>query len=408
MERKQQTMKSRLPVLLGTMAAEFGLGSIYTWSLFNEPIAQSLKVPMSDVDATFSITSLCLALSTLFAGAIQKKAGIRRLGMLSGILLGAGLLLTARASSLAILYLTAGLLVGAADGIGYLAILSNCIQWFPEKRGLISGLSIGAYGIGSLVFKYVNEGMLESRGVSGAFLVWGIAAFVIVVAGAQPLKDAPEHTERSGALDGEENREFTRLQMLKTKEAYLLFVVLFTACMSGLYLIGVVSDLGQQLLGLSEETAAMAVTIVSLFNTAGRLVLGAVSDRTGRLPVVTGCLAVIAVLVLVLGFVPLNTGNQQLDFVVFLLCVGGVAACFGGIITVFPTIVGAFFGLNHQTTNYGIIYQGFGLGALAGTGIEVLTGGYATTFLVIAVLCVISILITRVLKKPQAFPPAES
>ena len=118
--------------------------------------------------------------------------------------------------------------------------------------------------------------------------------------------------------------------MLKTKEAYLLFVIVFTACMSGLYLIGIVKDIGVSMAGLDVATAANAVALVAIFNTIGRIILGALSDKVGRLKVVSGALFATAIAVTVLSYVELN-------YALFFACVAVIAFCFGGNITIFPS-----------------------------------------------------------------------
>lgn len=384
-------LDNRLFIIIGTVIAQIGLGTIYTWSLFNQPIADKFGFNLSKVAVTFSVTSFSLAFSTLFAGKLQDKIGIKKLTMLSGILLGVGLILTSKVNSLPMLYLTAGVILGAADGIAYLSLLSNCIKWFPEKKGLVSGISVGAYGTGSLIFKYINGYMIDSKGVSEAFLYWGIMAMILVVLGAQLIKDAPEVAITKTVY---EKNEFSVLEMLKTKEIYLLFIVFFTACMSGLYLIGIVKDIGVQLAGLNPLVAANAVAMVAIFNTAGRIILGTLSDKVGQIKVVVYSLVVTTISVAVLSFIPLNFG-------IFSACVSGIAFCFGGCITVFPPIVGEFFGINNQTNNYGVLYQGFGIGALCGTFIATLFGGFKPTFMVVGVLCLISIVIMSTIKAPH-------
>ncbi len=388
---KEKT-ENRWLIVLGTIIAQLGLGTIYTWSLFNQPLVDKFGWQLSGVTVTFSITSFALAFSTLAGGKLQDKLGIRKLISISGLVLGAGLILTSKVTSISMLYLTAGVIVGAADGIAYLTSLSNCIKWFPEKKGLISGISVGAYGTGSLIFKYINGGLISSVGVSEAFLYWGIIIMVLVVIGAQLIKDAPVIDTSANQSNGNINKkEFSVKEMLKTKEAYFLFVIFFTACMSGLYLIGIVKDIGVQLAGLTPAVAANAVAMIAIFNTAGRIILGALSDRLGRLNVILFTLAVTTVSVFVLSFV-------HLDFMIFFACVASIAFCFGGNITVFPTIVGDFFGLKNQTKNYGIIYQGFGFGALAGSFIAAIAGGFIPTFIIVGALCLVSIILTSIMK----------
>lgn len=391
----KNTNERRLLIVLGTIITQIGLGTIYTWSLFNQPLAAKFGWTLSKVAISFSITSFALAFSTLFAGKLQDKLGIRKLVAIAGIILGIGLILTSKVTSLSMLYITAGVIVGAADGIAYITSLSNCIKWFPEKKGLISGISVGAYGTGSLVFKYVNASLISSKGVSGAFLYWGIMAMILVIVGAQLLKDAPVAKTAVNSNNASNGNDFTVRQMLRTKQVYLLFIMFFTACMSGLYLIGVVKDIGVQLASLSPAVAANAVAMVAIFNTTGRIILGALSDKVGRLKVVMFGLTVTAVAVFVMSFVHLSYG-------IFFACVAGIAFCFGGNITVFPAIVGDFFGLKNHNKNYGIVYQGFGIGALVGAFIAAFLGGFKPTFMVIGILCIVSLIIAVTIKPPKS------
>ncbi|WP_342563961.1 OFA family MFS transporter [Paenibacillus sp. FSL R7-0345] len=390
-------------IVLGTVIMQMGLGTIYTWSLFNAQLVNKFGWELSSVSITFSITSFALAFATLFAGKLQDRFGLRRLTASAGIMLGLGLILSSQASSLPMFYLLAGLVVGYADGTAYITSLSNLIKWFPKNKGLISGVSVGAYGTGSLVFKYINGSLIESQGVSGAFLYWGIIVMIMVVIGSMLVREAPVPAPavaqavsgRTSAAGGTviPAKDYTVKEMLRTKEAYLLFVIFFTACMSGLYLIGIVKDIGMTLAGLDVAAAANAVAMIAIFNTAGRLILGALSDRMSRLKLLSITLAVTAAAMFTLSYATLNYG-------LFFTCVAAIAFCFGGNITVFPAIVSDFFGLKNHSKNYGVIYQGFGIGALSGSFIAALLGGFKPTFIIIGLLCVLACLIAVSLKAP--------
>ncbi|HDX9631633.1 TPA: OFA family MFS transporter [Bacillus cereus] len=377
-------------VVLGTVIVQMGLGTIYTWSLFNQPLVSKYGWSLNAVAITFSITSLSLAFSTLFASKLQEKWGLRKLIMIAGLALGLGLILSSQASSLLLLYVLAGVVVGYADGTAYITSLSNLIKWFPKRKGLIAGISVSAYGSGSLIFKYINAQLIESVGVSQAFIYWGLIVTAMIVIGACLIHQAADQ----GAVQETKTKEYTTKEMLGTKQVYLLFIMLFTSCMSGLYLIGMVKDIGVQLVGLSAATAANAVAMVAIFNTLGRIILGPLSDKIGRLKIVTGTFVVMATSVLVLSFVDLNYG-------IYFVCVASVAFCFGGNITIFPAIVGDFYGMKNHSKNYGIVYQGFGFGALAGSFIGALLGGFKPTFMVIGALCVVSFIIAIVIQAPK-------
>ncbi len=405
-------------IVLGTIIVQMGLGTIYTWSLFNQPLVDKFGWQLSSVAITFSITSFALAFATLFSGKLQEKWGIRRLIGTAGIVLGLGLMLSSQVSSLPLLYLLAGVVVGFADGTAYMTSLSNLIKWFPERKGLISGISVGAYGTGSLLFKYINGSLIGSVGVSMAFLYWGVIVLLMIVIGSRMIKEAvvseaPVSNTDAAPVSASANQavqagngqlepkdavpaiahNYSVKEMLKTKQAYLLFIMFFTACMSGLYLIGIVKDIGVQLAGLDLATAANAVAMIAIFNTVGRIILGALSDKVGRLKVLCGTFLVTAIAVAVLSFVPLTFG-------IFFAAVAAIAFCFGGNITVFPAIVSDFFGLKNHGKNYGVIYQGFGIGALSGAFIAAWMGGFKPTFIVIGILCLISFLIAVMIKPP--------
>ncbi|WP_317474335.1 MFS transporter, partial [Cronobacter sakazakii] len=137
-------------------------------------------------------------LSSSVAGKLQERFGVKRVTISSGVLLGLGLVLTSHASNLMMLWLSAGVLVGLADGAGYLLTLSNCVKWFPERKGLISAFSIGAYGLGSLGFKFIDSHLLASVGLERTFVIWGGMVMVMIIGGALLMKDAPNQPARTG------------------------------------------------------------------------------------------------------------------------------------------------------------------------------------------------------------------
>ncbi|WP_339170876.1 OFA family MFS transporter [Paenibacillus sp. FSL H7-0943] len=387
-------------IVLGTVIMQMGLGTIYTWSLFNAHLVTKFGWELNSVSITFSITSFALAFATLFAGKLQDRFGLRRLTATAGIVLGLGLILSSQANSLFMFYLLVGVIVGFADGTAYITSLSNLIKWFPNNKGLISGVSVGAYGTGSLIFKYINGGLIDSVGVSNTFMYWGLIVMGMIVIGSllvreAPVQAAPAPAGSTTATVMSSPKDYTVKEMLRTKEAYLLFIIFFTACMCGLYLIGIVKDIGVKLAGLDVQTAASAVAMIAIFNTAGRLILGALSDKMSRLKLVGASLAVTAAAMLTLSYATLNFG-------LFFTCVAAIAFCFGGNITVFPAIVSDFFGLKNHSKNYGIVYQGFGIGALSGSFIAVFLGGFKPTFVIFGLLCLLACIIAVSLKPPVA------
>ena len=158
----------------------------------------------------FSITSFALAFATLFAGRLQERWGLQRLIRVAGIVLGLGLVLSSQVTSLTLLYILAGFVVGFADGTAYITSLSNLIKWFPERKGLISGISVGAFGTGSLLFKYVNSALIGAVGPAQAFMYWGIIVLVLIVAGSFLIREAVVREQAPvSKTEGEAGRSYS-------------------------------------------------------------------------------------------------------------------------------------------------------------------------------------------------------
>jgi len=386
--------RTRWLTLFGTIITQFALGSVYTWSLFNSQLSQKLDAPISQVAFSFGLLSLGLALASSVAGKLQERFGVRNVTIGAGLLMAVGFFLTAHANSLFMLYLSAGLLVGLADGAGYLITLSNCVKWFPERKGLISACAIGAYGLGSLGFKFICSYLLSVNSLETTFIIWGGMAMVMIITGALLMKDAPKQQPNTPTSSGESVRDFSLAESMRLPQYWLLALMFLTACMSGLYVIGVAKDIGEGLVNLSTQTAANAVTIIAIANLSGRLILGVLSDKIARIRVITLAQVVSLVGMSILLFTSMN----QTTFFISIAC---VAFSFGGTITVYPSLVSDFFGLNNLTKNYGVLYLGFGIGSVMGSLIASLFGGFTVTFSLIMTLLVISLIISTTIRLPH-------
>ena len=384
--------RTRWLTLIGTIITQFALGSVYTWSLFNGALSAKLGAPVSQVAFSFGLLSLGLAISSSVAGKLQERFGVKRVTMASGILLGLGFFLTAHSNNLMMLWLSAGVLVGLADGAGYLLTLSNCVKWFPERKGLISAFAIGSYGLGSLGFKFIDTHLLETVGLEKTFVIWGAIVLVMIVFGATLMKDAPKQEVKTSS--GVVEKGYTLAESMRKPQYWMLAVMFLTACMSGLYVIGVAKDIAQSLAHLDAISAANAVTVISIANLSGRLVLGILSDKIARIRVITIGQVISLVGMAALLFAPLNA-------VTFFAAIACVAFNFGGTITVFPSLVSEFFGLNNLAKNYGVIYLGFGIGSICGSIIASLFGGFYVTFYVIFALLILSLALSTTIRQPE-------
>lgn len=400
MNQTQQAsyQRTRWLTLIGTVITQFALGSVYTWSLFNGQLSQKLDASVSQVAFSFGLLSLGLAVASSLAGKLQELFGVRNVTIGAGILMALGFWLTAHADNLMMLYLSAGILVGLADGAGYLMTLSNCVKWFPERKGMISACAIGAYGLGSLGFKFICGALLTHFGLEQTFIIWGLLAMSMIIIGALMMREAPQQSAANAIR--ERTRDYTLAQSVRLPQYWMLALMFLTACMSGLYVIGVAKDIGEGLVHLTTQTAANAVTVIAIANLSGRLILGVLSDKMARIRVISLAQIVSLTGMSVLLFTQMNETT-------FFLSVACVAFSFGGTITVFPSLVSDFFGLNNLTKNYGLIYLGFGIGSVMGSLVASLFGGFTVTFSLIMTLLVISLFLSLTVRLPQRDAPGK-
>ncbi|AKL97248.1 nitrate/nitrite transporter [Clostridium aceticum] len=384
-------------VVLGAVLLQVCIGSIYSWSLFNEPLMQTFGWQSNEVVLTFSIAVFVFAFTTIFSGRLQDKIGPKKVATIGGILYGTGLLLTSTATSIIQLYLYYGIVAGIGVGFAYVCPLSTCVKWFPEKKGFITGIAVGSFGLGSLVFKSIIEFFLDSKGISATFFYLGIIYLVLVVAGAQFLKVPPEGYAASIKKVNVSSDEinFTVKEMLRTKSFYLIWVMYLFATISGLLVIGLAKDIGIELANLEPHTAANAVAMIAFFNASGRLVWGSLSDKLGRIKVVSMMLAITAV-----GMIMMSI--TSLSFVTFFIYVAAITFCFGGFLAVLPTVTGEFYGMKNLGANYGIVYQAYGLSALVGPMVVTYVGDLKLSFIIAAILAIIGGLMSLMIKPPLA------
>lgn len=437
------THTNRWLVVLGTVLIQLAAGSFYAWAIFNNAfmlktggvvkVVGGVKkivggLPAASVSFTFTLGMLCLSLATLAGIPLAKKYGIRRVELVAAIIYGLsifGLMLIHKGSSIWTLWLFGGVLLGATNGVLYLATLTNAIKWFPEKKGLISGICVAAYGLGSFVFKYIDmwvaggNGTINAVNLNRVVLWWGILSLILGVVGSLMLVDAPDAPAASS--DADNSNDFTPKEMLHTSQAYMMFFCLTTAVMFMGLLGAAVTNMAaawtqspaEASVWAGSSAAAFFVAIVAIANTVGRFVMGWLSDIIGRKAVFF--ITYIIQLITLVALLVTKPGTMSMGMMY--LVVLAMAFCFGGNITVFPTYVSDFFGLTHTSRNYSIIYQGFGIGAIivgflmaSGNPLHpaavklangaVLTQNFPLVFKVLTVMVIISLLFFMIMKKP--------
>ena len=353
----------RWKVVVGAVMIQLCLGAIYAWSLFNQPLMEKFGWARDEVVLTFSITIGMFALSSVFAGKIQDKIGPRKVAIAGACLLGVGVCLTSYATELWQLYLCYGVIGGAGVGTTYVTPLATCVKWYPDKRGAISGIAIVGMGLGGMLFKPVITHFLDAYGVSQSFLFLGAIYMTFILLGALFLKLPPEGYQPEGWTppvgQGLQSKQATALEMLQTKQFYLLWVLYLVGCTAGLMVISIAKDIGVEYANLSPTSAANIIISIAIANASGRLFWGAFSDKVGRSRVLSAKYILTAGALLFLAFGPMNLFS-------FYACASILGFCFGGFLAVFPTVVADFYGTKHLGVNYGMLYLAYGSSAFIG------------------------------------------
>lgn len=388
---------NRWLVVLGAVLVQINLGAVYAWSLFNQPLIDKFGWAREDVVVTFSITIAVFAFVTIFAGKLQDQIGPRWVATIGGLLLGIGVMLSSQATSLSQLYLFYGVIGGIGIGMTYVCPLTACIKWFPDKRGFISGIAVAGFGLGGLVYKPVIGYLIELTGVSSSFLYMGIIYLVLVVAGAQLLKNPPKDVNLPANPSAvKKGNQFTAKQMLSTYQFYLLWFMFLFGSVSGLMVISFAVDIGVDLANLSLEQAGNAVMVIALFNATGRIVLGKLSDRFGRKNTLVAIYALTALIMIYM-----STG--VMNYPLFLIAVSLIGFCFGGFLALFPSVTADYYGTKNMGSNYGFMYQAYGLSAFVGPLI-VKALPFTQAFLLASLFCVIAIGMAKMVIRPEITP----
>ncbi len=395
----QDKVKNRWVVVLGAVLIQLCLGAVYAWSLFNAPIMKlHPDWKPSDVVMTFSITIFVFAIFTIIAGKIQDKIGPRWVATAGGIIMGVGIMLASQASTLTQLYLFYGLIGGAGIGAAYVCPLATCLKWFPDKRGLISGIAVAGFGAGALVFKPLILSFLGSYGVASTFLYLGAIYLVAVVIGAQLLVVPPAGYVPAGwtppAQGSGGGHDFSPGQMLGTMHFYILWIMYLFGATAGLMVIGLAKDIGTKLVQLGDAQAANAVVVVAIFNAAGRIIWGTLSDRLGRITSLLIMYILAALAMFAMSFMTMGYGS-------FLGLCSLIGFCFGGFLALFPSVTADYYGTKNVGTNYGMIFVAYGTAAIIGPKIGTAVA-FTQAFLIAGILCAIAAGLSMLVRKaPQ-------
>ncbi|MBC7360928.1 MAG: OFA family MFS transporter [Candidatus Aminicenantes bacterium] len=453
-------MKNRWFVVLGALIIQVSLGAVYIWSVFQTPLLTHFPAwKETHVTLPAQIILASFALAVILAGRIQDRVGPRPVATAGGLMLGLGLILAKFTASfpsstaLIWLILTYSVLGGLGIGAAYVCPIATCVKWFPDKRGLITGLAVAGFGAGAFFFAPLARGLISGGfyqlfgknlfrlpevGLFNTFLVLGVIFLATITLGAIFLKNPEPGYKPAGWNPPAQSVsaaslkvDFSPSEMFRTWQFWLLWGVYLTGCAAGLMIIMKASPIWQSF-ALSNLTSgldpaqfnqiasagALAVSILAIFNSLGRIVWGKISDLAGRKATL---LAMFTLCGLTMLFF-----NSFKNYSLFLIGISLIGLCFGGFLAVFPAVTADFFGTKHYGTNYGWMFSAYGMGGIlgpylaaglmktaaiisfqefdsTGQGLKksIVVGNYSQAFLVAGVLCLAAAAALTFLKKPS-------
>ncbi|MGA0333086.1 MAG: OFA family MFS transporter [Kiritimatiellia bacterium] len=440
--------KNRWLIAASAVGIHISIGSVYAYSAWKMPMENTFGWSAVQTTSAFSIAIFFLGISAAFLGRVIERKGPRTGGLLSAVFFSLGLAgagLACQLQSLGLFYLCYGVIGGIGLGLGYIAPISTLVKWFPDRRGLATGLAIMGFGFGGLVCTLMIDQFVpktgemevplsathaeilspttvsqvppqvethrvvlyEAKDIQNAFYKLGIIYFLIMLPGALYIAPPPEGYEahfvqRTGKKIQPVHRELSAAQALRTPGFYGLWLMLFLNVSCGIAVIANAKKMGYEMVHLSVELASVLVMGISLFNGIGRLFWASLSDRLGRANTFT------AFFVIQLIAFPLlaNLGNYPFAFmgVTFL-----ILTCYGGGFSCIPAYISDLFGLKELPTIQGLLLTAWSLAGIAGpllnSTVVARTQSYQQSLYifgaVFAIALIISLLMKRELKRVQ-------
>lgn len=395
----QQT-KNRWLIVLAAIGIHISIGSVYAWSVLTKPIMQAMGFSLKEVTWTFSLAILFLGTSAGFLGTYVEKYGPRRSGLISMCFFVSGLLGTAYAltqHSLLLLYLFYGVIGGIGLGTGYITPVSTLVKWFPNNRGLATGLAIMGFGFASLVAGPLMQILIAKYGLVENFVILACIYAVVMTASALYLEPPKQETAAGkGKFKAKmpERVQYTVKEAMHTWQFYALWWIFFTNITCGIGLLAVASPMAQEVIGMSPIAAASMVGIIGLLNGGGRIVWSTISDYIGRANTYLAFFVIEIVAFYLLGGVNESFMFQLLVFIII--------TCYGGGFSCMPAYLSDLFGTKQLSAIHGRILTAWGLAGIAGplllSVIYERTHSYSFTLYFFSACFVVSLLLAVVLK----------
>lgn len=370
-------MNRRL-VIFGAVLIQLALGAIYAWSVFTPWLVKE-GWTRAETQWVFSTGLVAFAVSMVFAGRKLAAWGPQRLAVAGGIVFGLGYFLSGVTGGDGFwpLLILIGLVSGIGVGLVYVVPIAVGMRWFPDKKGMITGLSVAGFGFGALLWVKLAGSwghLIDHIGLSGTFMAYGVALAAMIIAGALWMKFPPPdwkpegyNEDRSASEDAPGEQEFASSEMLGKVQFYLIFLTFAFSSGAGLMSIGLMKLYPMEALQNARIPEARASAIAgtamavffSLANGLGRILWGVLSDKLGRktsIILMTGTQGIIVILFTYMA------GNELLLYLGATL----IGFNYGGSFALFPTITADTFGAKSVGQNYPWIFLAYGVGGILG------------------------------------------
>jgi OFA family oxalate/formate antiporter-like MFS transporter len=401
--------------VVAALLLQFAIGAVYAWSVFGKALASpdAMNLSPSQASLTFTVTIGMIFIGSYIGGKVQDRTGPRPVALTGGIIYGLGCIIASFAVShdagqLWLLVLGYGVISGFGLGYAYIVPIAMLQKWFPDKRGLITGLAVAGFGFGAVVTAPVAQWLIAMTPTepNRAFLPLGIGYVVLAVVGASFFRNPPEGYTVPGwkpAASGRTQdayKQFTEKEALRTPQWYLLTAILTLNVTVGIAFIAQAAGTAEGVAKFSAVDAAALVGVLALFNGGGRIFWAWVSGFTGRMWAFALMLGLQGVCLLIL---PHASGAA-----LFVILAAIIYLCYGGGFGTLPATAGDFFGVKHAGAIYGLMIIGWSLGGIIGPPIiaallgDGATKNYTLGYTVIGIIALVSLIVPAITKMPKA------